>query len=135
MLLPEVVTAEPDTHDMRYDSGQIVSVYTGMIADCRQKATAYNNWLILAQRTGDASCKIYLWISNGVDARIRKTIAIHAGDSRAALTVISEMFKKPNCILQRRLNARFFSGRFDAGKESNVLVSQFNDFQTKINSM
>jgi hypothetical protein len=105
-----------------------------MDVDTCAEATAYNNWLILAQRTSDASCKIYLWIFNSVDAWIRNMIAINTGDGRAAFAVISEMFNKPSRMLQRRLIAHFYSGSF-AGKDIDALISQINDSQAKFNSM
>lgn len=135
VLLSDVLAAERDTHDIGYDSGQKVSVYMGMKPDKRREATAYNNWLILAQRTSGAPCKIYLCIFNGVDAPIRKIIVTHAGDGRAAFAVTSDMLDKPSRMLQRRLIARFFRGSFDAAKELDVLISHINDSQTKINSM
>ena len=82
VLLWVARAAEPGTHDIGYDSGQKVLVYTEINPGERQEATAYNNWLILAQRTSDAPCKIYRWISIGVDASIRKMIVTRAGDGR-----------------------------------------------------
>jgi hypothetical protein len=122
VLLSEVISEQPSTHDIGYESRQKVSVYSGMDANVRADATAYNNWLILAQRTSDASCKIYLWIFNSVDAPIRKMIVVHAGDGHAASAIISEMFDKPSRMLQQRIVARFYSGRFDAGKGIDILI-------------
>jgi hypothetical protein len=106
-----------------------------MDTDARKDATAINNWSILAQRTSDASCKIYLWIFKVVDAPIRTMIVTKTGDGRAAIAIISEMFDKPSRMLQRRLIACFYSGSFDAGKGIVFLISQINDTQIKINSM
>ena len=38
-------------------------------------------------------------------------------------------------MLQRRLVARFFSGSFSAAKGIDILISQINELQAKVNSM
>lgn len=83
--------------------------------DDHNDATAYNNWLVLAQSDSDLSCKMYLWIFKAVDAPIHKIIVTKIGDGPAAFAVISEMSDKPSRMLHRRLIARFYSGSFDAG--------------------
>ena len=45
------------------------------------------------------------------------------------------MFDKPSRMLQRKFIARFYSGSFDAVKGIDVLISQIDDSQVKINSM
>jgi hypothetical protein len=45
------------------------------------------------------------------------------------------MFNKPSRMLQRRLGARFFGGSFSAAKGIDMLISQINELQARVNSM
>ena len=134
-LLADVLAAQPDTHDIAHDSGGKVAIYTSLKDDEKKAANAYNNWISLANRASNAASKIHFRIFNTVDEPIRDMIRPHRGDGRAAYEVISLMFNKPSRMLQRRLVARFFSGSFSAAKGIDMLISQINELQARINSM
>ena len=93
ILLSDALSAEPDTHSIDPEARtEGARIYTGVQIADREAAHTYNNWLILARRTGDASTTIYLWIITGVDASMRRMIVAYAGDSHKAFLVIKEMY-------------------------------------------
>jgi hypothetical protein len=133
--LSDSLAAQTDTHDITLDSRQKESVYTGIQRTDREEAYVCNNWLVLAQCTSNALCKIYLGNFSMVDAAIPKITAVHAGDVHAVFIDIKGMFKKPSGMQQRRLIMRFFGGLFDANKGLNILFSQIDNPQARVNSM
>ena len=66
-LLADVLSAQPDTHDIAHDSGGKVAIYTSLTDDEKEEANAYNNWISLAQRASNAASKIHYRIFNTVD--------------------------------------------------------------------
>ena len=134
-LLASVLSAQPHTHDIPHDSGGKVAICNSLSDIDKEAANAYNNWIVLAQRASNATSKIHYHIFNTVDEPIRDMICPHCGDGRVAYEVISLMINKPSRMLQRRLEARLFSGSFSAAKSIDILISQIKELQAKVNFM